>query len=354
MNEDELAAVLEDAGLSPYQADAYVTLLGLGAAPATEIANASGVPDPRIYDVLRDLEESGFVETYEQDSLRARARDPGEVLSDLRAQAEQYETAAEEIEERWNAPEMGQSSVSIVSRFETASDRASEYIRAAENQVHLSATVEQFERFRPALERAIENDVVVKLSINTDDPDGVDVDPAGAATEMRIRPMPAPFLVTVDRERVAFVPHTDSTNRYGVIVDDRSHAYVFHMFFLTSLWDSWEVRYSDRNEEPPLAYVDIRSCVMDVAPLLAEGAAVEVLVEGVETGSLEPRVVEGTLVDVAMSGDPDGDAPTLADLAGITAITVDAGDRRVEVGGWGAMIEDVEAERITITDVRYP
>ena len=79
----ELVSVLEDAGFSPYQADAYVTLLALGAAPATEVAETSDVPDPRIYDVLRDLADAGYIETHEQDLLYARAVSPEEVLDDL-------------------------------------------------------------------------------------------------------------------------------------------------------------------------------------------------------------------------------------------------------------------------------
>jgi len=50
MDDDELSAVLYDAGLSPYQAEAYVTLLELGTATATAVADACEVPDPRIYD----------------------------------------------------------------------------------------------------------------------------------------------------------------------------------------------------------------------------------------------------------------------------------------------------------------
>ena len=49
MDAGALRSTLEDAGLSPYQAEAYVTLLDLGAASATTVAEASGVPDPRIY-----------------------------------------------------------------------------------------------------------------------------------------------------------------------------------------------------------------------------------------------------------------------------------------------------------------
>ncbi|WP_435157485.1 helix-turn-helix domain-containing protein [Haladaptatus sp. DFWS20] len=52
MDPNEFHTILEDAGFSPYQADAYTTLLELGSAPASEIASTSGVPQPRIYDVL--------------------------------------------------------------------------------------------------------------------------------------------------------------------------------------------------------------------------------------------------------------------------------------------------------------
>ena len=48
-----------------------------------EVAEASDVPDPRIYDVLRDLADAGYIETYEQDLLYARAVSPEEVLDDL-------------------------------------------------------------------------------------------------------------------------------------------------------------------------------------------------------------------------------------------------------------------------------
>jgi DNA-binding PadR family transcriptional regulator len=127
----ELTETLEDAGLSPYQADAYVTVLELGSAPVTRIADASGVPDPRIYDVLRDLESAGYIETYEQESLYARANSLDEITDDLRTRANRFTEATEEIERRWNEPSVEQSTVSIVTRFETVIKNADEFIRAA-------------------------------------------------------------------------------------------------------------------------------------------------------------------------------------------------------------------------------
>jgi sugar-specific transcriptional regulator TrmB len=70
MDTDELAATLREAGLSPYQADAYAALLAVGSASAGELTDESGVSRPRIYDVLRDLATEGYVTTY--DYLPAR------------------------------------------------------------------------------------------------------------------------------------------------------------------------------------------------------------------------------------------------------------------------------------------
>jgi sugar-specific transcriptional regulator TrmB len=357
MNEDELVTVLKDSGLSPYQAEAYVTLLELGSAPATRVAEASDVPDPRIYDVLRDLESRGFVETYEQDNLHARAHNPGDVLSDLRTQAEQYEAAAEEIEERWSKPSMDQSRVSIVTRFDTVLDHAREYIRGAENQVQLSVTPDHFERLRPALVEAVEAGVIVKLSLHVPEGEPVDVSFDGACTEARICPLPTPFVVIVDRERAAFAPHSSSLNEYGVLVENRSHAYVFYWFFVTSRWDVWDTAYSAHSDDLPRRYINIRYCIRDVAPLFEEGARIEVTVVGSDIETGRSREIKGTIHDVTIARDftgaegPIDETLSVTDFAGVARLTIDIGDELVTVGGWGATLEDMEADRTTITGI---
>ena len=56
------------------------------------------VPRPRIYDVLRSLTDREYVETYEQDTLRARAHSPADVVDDLRGRADRFEsTKASEL-----------------------------------------------------------------------------------------------------------------------------------------------------------------------------------------------------------------------------------------------------------------
>jgi sugar-specific transcriptional regulator TrmB len=87
MEKGELRDVLYESGLSQYQTEVYVTLLELGRASALEIAEACEVPQSRIYDVLRDLDSKGYVETFQQDTLQARLSDADPVRSTLERKA---------------------------------------------------------------------------------------------------------------------------------------------------------------------------------------------------------------------------------------------------------------------------
>ncbi len=61
MEVKEAVKLLKEFGLNSYEAKAYVALLKLGRAPATEVAKESGIPPQRVYDSLRSLEEKGFI-----------------------------------------------------------------------------------------------------------------------------------------------------------------------------------------------------------------------------------------------------------------------------------------------------
>lgn len=215
MDTDALVETLRDAGLSPYQAEAYVTVLDLGTASATAVADASGVPAPRIYDVLASLEEAGYLETYEQETLQARAHDPAEILDDLESRADRLRTAAEAVEQRWEQPELEGATVSVVKRFRTVLDRARLFVRRADHRIQLLVTPEHFAALRPDLVDAHERGVYVRASIHTgpDEP-FPDMDlVAGACREARHRTLPAPFVALVDRQRTCFTHHPDSVER---------------------------------------------------------------------------------------------------------------------------------------------
>jgi sugar-specific transcriptional regulator TrmB len=349
----ELVEVLRDAGLSPYQADAYVTTLEFGAAPVTDIAEVSDVPDPRIYDVLRDLDEEGYIELYEQESLHARAYSFETVTEDLETRASRFREAAEEIERRWEQPAMQETSVSIVGQFETVIKNAAEWIRAADDRVQVSLCADQYDRLQPALSEAVDAGVDVYLSVHANERFFERTDVATVCTEARNREIPSPFVTIVDRTRSCFAPHEGSSNEYGVLVDDRTHTYVFHWFFLTTQWDVWNPFYvADDDGEFPTDYVDVRYCVRDIAPLLDAGATVRVRASGIDLESDAKRTVEGRVSELLLSDAARERVPRdIATYGGQVGLVIETDDGPVTVGGWGAMVEELEAPRVTVVAI---
>jgi hypothetical protein len=57
------------------------------------------------------------------------------------------------------------------------------------------------------------------------------------------------------------------------------------------------------------------------------------------------------LSDVVVTGDDAVGAETIASYGGQVGLIVETDDGPVEVGGWGAMVEAVEAHRITVVDI---
>lgn len=350
MDADSLTETLENAGLSPYQAAVYVALLDLRTASATEIANESDIPTPRVYDVIEALAERGYVEKYEQGTIKVRAHSPAKVLDDLESRVEQLEWAAAEIEDRWEQPPLEKSTASVVKQFQTVIDRARLFIEQAETRVYVSVTAEQLEKLRDPLKRAHERGVAVYVLVNTElteDKPAIE-SITGICREARYRDLPAPFVASIDRQSACFSQHPDAVDQTGVLVNDEKYTFVFHWFFMTCLWEHGTPLYSEGQDTLPVEYVDIRQLVREARPLFESEATVTVRVEGTDVSTGEPRTIEGTVEEVRPHV---GDKESGTQLAGQVLVIVDTGTDRVSVGGWNAVIEDIEATRIVITDV---
>jgi HTH-type transcriptional regulator, sugar sensing transcriptional regulator len=90
---DSLTANLVQLGLKEYEAKIYVALVGLGEANARRVHEASGVPRPRVYDVLNALAARGFIDVRQGSPLVYSAVSPEMVISHLK---KDLDTAAQE------------------------------------------------------------------------------------------------------------------------------------------------------------------------------------------------------------------------------------------------------------------
>lgn len=72
---------LKGIGLTMYEAEAYVTLISLISSTAAEIAEKSGIPRSKIYDVLKGLSKKNYIEVEDGRPQTYHVKSPVEVLS---------------------------------------------------------------------------------------------------------------------------------------------------------------------------------------------------------------------------------------------------------------------------------
>lgn len=111
---------LIDHGLTEYQARAYLTLLDLGAATASQVAPLSKVPRTRIYATMQQLHQKGLVQILPETPLRYEPVSFETYLKglaeDLRSRAKQIEAGQESLAREFAI--VAQAEPSSAGRFE--------------------------------------------------------------------------------------------------------------------------------------------------------------------------------------------------------------------------------------------
>lgn len=354
MDAPELVETLERYGLSPYQAAAYVTVVERGTMAAQEVADASSVPQPRVYDILRDLESEGFVTTFEQDKLYVQALDPERALDSVRERAAALEAAADEITDRWQQPAVKEHTVSLVQRGQTVFEKAREGLAHATDSVKLVCKTDHLDALWPTLAAAHERDVFVEVSLyDVGDESLEEYDFAEICTHACAlgRPLRTdPFGALVDRERAWYSWYPDTDDEYGIYIDDSAHENMVWNYVL-GLQEAATDRYAATPYEPPLRFGALRDCLHVVEPLVREGRTLTAEIAGtwVETG--RQCELSGTIETIDYPGFEDGESAMPLHMFSVANLTLDAGEETHVVGGFDALVEDVEATRVVITDI---
>lgn len=347
--------ILIDAGFSQYEADIYLSVLELTDASVADISEVSPVPRSRVYDVLRDLEQEGYLETYEQDSLRARIEDPSAVVESLKERSEQFDNAAEGIKERWEQPQIRQSSVRVFQEHEPVVTEARTQLAEADTIVHLAVSADELEAISDILAELRERGIIVRIVLHEgfdgfEEPSQFDSLYPKIATEVRFCTSLLPFVVLIDGDLTIFGVQNQRGSGYGLVVDDHIHSSILHWYFQIQLWEPWDVVYSS-SELDELTYVSIRELIRDIESVRDTGETVTVRVEGIEMSSGDRVTITGVVDDIVyMDSDAASDQPFQQPFLQ-AAIIVSDGSENYTIGGYGAILEDIRATRITVLSV---
>ena len=354
MDRETLKQALENADLTAYEAEAYLTLVNYGRLPAVDVAKKSDVPTSQVYDTLRSLESKGFVETIDQDQLHAEPSDPVEILRHLRERGELFTDAAEELEDRWEQPDLNDHRVGVVKHAETVLEHVRTQVRDANTAVEVALTADQFESLRGELKSAAKRGVIVHVAIYYEsdlDERSTSWDVSMTNLEIRVVKIPGPFLAVLDRSRSYFAPNSRATENYGILINDNILSFINHWYFQTCLWYSWDPLVP--NHELPKPYVSLKEFIREIAPLYHDGANIAVTVSGIDIETEEFRTVTGAVTDIDYpNGIRDG-SPSLKQLSTYAVVTLTTGEEVVSIGGWGAVYEDLEAQKITLEAISF-
>lgn len=346
MPTEDLRAALERVGerfdFNEYEVEAYLVILAHGRLTASEIADRTDIPQPRVYDTVRSLADNGLVELRESRPMEVLAVDPGEAFGDIQASLADL---VDDLERAYTAPPRGSEAVTLVTSRSTILRYLEDVITSAEYELVLSITPGLLGRFEADLRERREAGVTTDLLLSParDIPDADEFDYTAVATNIRARRgVTTPIVAVADGTYSVYATQEalgDDRDRdrdsYGVIFNRSELGFLVSGFLNTVVWSSAR-RLTTVDAEPafPRRYATIRRCVDDLAA--ADGPFyASITGRDVETG--EPRTASGRVVDVSVGTNRE-----------TAAMSIDTGDGVVDVGGQVAALEDIEAHEIRV------
>jgi sugar-specific transcriptional regulator TrmB len=341
MRDDDLRGALERVGetfdFGEYEIEAYLAVLEHGRLSATEIADRTDVPQPRVYDTVRSLADHGFVELHESRPMKVLAIEPEEAFGGVRSSLDEL---VDGLERRYSAPARDAEAVTLIKSPATIERYLREIVESAEYELLLSLTPDLLAEFEDELRAKREAGVTVELLVSpaAEVPDPESYDYTAVATTARSRRgVTTPVAAVADGEFSLYATRdavSRGEERYGVVFNRSELGFLVSGFVSTVLWASGETLASTPERDLPRRYASLRRCVEEMQAL---DGPLRASVEGRDVLSGEPRDVAGEVVGT-----------TLNDEESIAGFTLATDEGEVRVGGRVAALEDVEAHEVTI------
>jgi len=327
-----------------YESEAYLAILRQGELTASEIAERTDIPQPRVYDTVRGLANLGLVELQESRPMRVLAIDPQEAFTELRSSLDQL---VDDLEREYTSPVRDSEAVTLVKSRSTILRYLSDVIASAEYELVLAVSPDLVGRFEEELRERREAGVTIELLLSpaVDAPSADEYDYLSIATHaLARRGLTTPVVAVADGSYSVYATREALRNdrdRYGVIFNRSELGFLVSGFLNTVVWTSaTTLAADDARPAFPRRYATIRRCVSDLSSTEGPFHA-SIVGRDVESGA--NRAVHGEVVDVSVGTNRE-----------TAALTVDTGDELVDVGGQVAALEDIEAREIQIGRERPP
>ncbi|WP_459191755.1 TrmB family transcriptional regulator [Halosimplex sp. J119] len=351
MDDATLSERLMRLGLSEKEVDTYLTVLEQGEVTASEISDATGVSKRYVYSISEALEERGFVDVDDHVvPTKIRARDPDEVIELLTEELSEMEPA---LSERHSNTERTLQQFDVVKSRRTMIKRIRSLIADAENEITLSISHEQLPEIEDELRAAVDRGVLAMVLVSDVPADALEAEAfAGIATLVRTWDQITPLTLTVDQQYAVVAPvdmmTRSNSDLRAISLAQRQIVPVLTGSFFGNYWPMAAEAYVDDPRPLPAEHGCFRHAVLDATLHLRDDRPVGVEAAVTSCRDTENRTsIEGTVI-----GTHQGLVePATNDFPVENSLVVKTNNRRVTVGGPGAMLEDFEAkDAVTLTE----
>jgi len=339
----------ENVGMSEYEADVYFALIQKGKQSMKELADVSGVPKQRVYDIVDDLREEGFVELDDSYPKKAYAIEPEETFKPIESRLTTVRDRLQDLHKAVSNIESG------VAQFQTLSSitkYVSTLIESAENTIFLLSSRERIALFEEELQ-GLENTQIRLVLTDIDDlDDSVDnLQALEVVDHVRTTPLSEPFVLSVDRDGGFFWPESSgievNVKHEGYYVTNSELAFLFDRFLSDSIWPlANPVEYDEADESTlPGTYYRLQDCLTDLRTITAEQPTESIGIEfdGYDTDTEERVTIRGTLTEFYTSL-----FDSRAYLELVPESSEDISESTITVGEWNTQTEDYKAYRIEL------
>ncbi|MBS3072022.1 TrmB family transcriptional regulator [Candidatus Pacearchaeota archaeon] len=232
---DLVRRIKEYFNLNIYETKVWLALLSKGIASAGEIAEISGVPRSRTYDVLESLEKAGFAIIKIGKPVKYISVKPTEIIEKMKSktlnEAQEKVKSLSNLKETQEYVELEQLHNSGISPIKSVDitgslrgraniiSRIRELVENAEKEVFICTSVTDFEDksrvLVPALDKVTKKDIRVRLALSGDTEK---IKKFNTRFNLKARPIDskARFFMTDKKEILFMVTHENSDEEMGV------------------------------------------------------------------------------------------------------------------------------------------
>ncbi|PNV77413.1 MAG: hypothetical protein C0200_06290 [Thermoproteota archaeon] len=335
MGRNELIDLMRALGLSSYEAKAYTALLLHGPLTSTELASHGGIPQPRVYDIIRGLVEKGLVQISHGRPKKFSAISPEVALKNyvMRRNLKELEIYSRVIDEL-KSTHIAKEEIGVWTTLgiEGALSLTNQALQLVENELLIAAYTDFLGHVISALKRDISTCLVLYDVENRTQELQERVD------ELRFKPTHGPIIVIPDMMYVLVIAGWNEGRPTSYKVTDDYLKRLLMEYFLGYLRGTSKLVSSRMDRIFERRYVHLVRAVDHIRALQSLDYDVRVLVEGRWTKTGEHAVLSGRPIRYVENS-----------LKGIESLILRT-DEGIElsVGGLGAHLEDFEAIKLAV------